>query len=84
VWSLGVLLYSLCFSQFPFEFEEEQLEAMFQTRSHPMVTFPRSSQVSEDLKDLLHCMLEVNAEDRISMEEIILHPWFEVFEENDS
>ena len=37
--------------------------------------YPELNDVSENLKDLLNKLLEVNPDKRISLDEILKHPW---------
>jgi len=72
VWCLGVVLYCLLSSQFPFDNDQRKL-IMFLGKQHPLPTF--SFPISESGKDLLTKMLTTDALTRITMEEIAIHPW---------
>jgi len=76
IWSLGVTLYALLFGCFPFGFDAKTAETMISTGRHPEVTFPES-EVSEEAIDLLSKMLQVDPDQRIDMESINAHPWFD-------
>ncbi|KAG0179207.1 hypothetical protein DFQ28_003172 [Apophysomyces sp. BC1034] len=77
VWALGVTLYCFIFGQCPFnavtEFE------LFDIIPTQTLKFPPPDEVgfdvSDDLKDLLHLLLTKNPEERISLEEVKVHPW---------
>ncbi|RCH95669.1 hypothetical protein CU098_000571, partial [Rhizopus stolonifer] len=77
VWALGVTLYCFVFGQCPFiaatEFE------LFDTIPTQPLTFPSKEQIGfdidSDLKDLLVKLLEKNPNDRITLDQVKVHPW---------
>ncbi len=82
VFSLGVILYSLLFSQLPFDFNERVNEVVHRKRSHPSLKFPEIDEeagvpfgVGENAQDLLKKMLEPDQKKRICLEDIAKHPW---------
>jgi serine/threonine protein kinase len=82
VFSLGVILFSMLFSQLPFDFKERVHEVVYRNRPHPSLKFPVRDeetniefQVNELAKDLLTKMLEPDPKNRISLEDIPKHPW---------
>jgi len=82
VFSLGVILFSLLFSQLPFDFKERVHETVYSNRPHPPLKFPFKDaetciefNVSDTAKDLLTKMMEPEQKKRISLEEIAKHPW---------
>jgi len=82
VFSLGVILYSILFSQLPFDFDERVNEVVYHRRSHPSIKFPTIDEdtgtpfcVSDNAKDLLKKMLESDQKKRICLEDIPKHPW---------
>ncbi|KAJ8324669.1 hypothetical protein QVD99_002689 [Batrachochytrium dendrobatidis] len=66
VWCTGILLYTMSFSCFPFRTTEDILTASFR---HPR--FKRSAA----LIDLIHCMLQVDAKKRYTIEQVLHHSW---------
>jgi len=65
IWCLGIILYALLTGGFPFQDERHTLEGKLR--------FPRC--VSTQAKDLIARMLNRNVNSRISLIEILEHPW---------
>eukprot|EP01117_Protostelium_nocturnum_P016856 TRINITY_DN6754_c0_g1_i1.p1 TRINITY_DN6754_c0_g1~~TRINITY_DN6754_c0_g1_i1.p1 ORF type:complete len:591 (+),score=192.21 TRINITY_DN6754_c0_g1_i1:86-1858(+) len=73
IWSLGIVFYSLVTEgEFPYEGINDIL-------TKKLLTFPES--LSEDCKDLIQRMLERESKKRITVPDIISHPWFKRLEE---
>ncbi|KAJ6255459.1 protein kinase [Anaeramoeba flamelloides] len=72
IWACGVILYVLLVGGLPFKNDNPNL-LMKQIISGKFYT-PNS--ISREAKDLLQRMLEVNPNERITLEEIQHHPWF--------
>lgn len=77
VWSLGVTLYAMMSARLPFngatQFDIQQ--------SIVRGAFFILENFSEDLKDLIRRMLEVNLVKRATIEDIMVHPWLKTEEE---
>ena len=71
IWSSGVVLYAMVTGFFPFRGVNE-------TQLHENILsglYPNPLDISEDLKDLLKRILNVNPKERITLEQILEHPW---------
>jgi len=64
-WSLGVLLYDMVCGEIPFKSKEKIMENE--------LTFKHD--VSDEVKDLIHQLLNATPEQRPSIEQISKHPW---------
>ena len=67
VWSLGLILYAMACGDTPFNTEEEIVRCR--------LTFPEDVPLSFELKDLIRLMLNVNPEQRPTLEEIAEFAW---------
>ena len=77
IWSLGVILYSLTFSQLPFENNFTNLDQLFNCILNEEPTYPILTRrnISNSLIDLISKMLEKNINKRIKLFEILNHDW---------
>ena len=76
IWSLGVLLYTMLFGNFPFRANSE--EKLFELISEGKVIFPNYVDVSDEVKKLLLKIIVIEPRKRMSLEDIINDPWFEI------
>jgi len=72
VWSLGAVLYTMLFGQFPFSADDRENEY----RHNPELNFPPSC-MPETVKDLLRRMLSVNPDERCSLADVMQHYWLQ-------
>lgn len=70
-WSLGVVLYAMLAATIPYKAQNMD-ELLSVIRSTPL-TFPPS--MSEKAQDLISGLLTINPYDRLSIPEILEHPW---------
>eukprot|EP00882_Tetradesmus_deserticola_P006747 GHRQ01007102.1.p1 GENE.GHRQ01007102.1~~GHRQ01007102.1.p1 ORF type:complete len:413 (+),score=168.08 GHRQ01007102.1:275-1513(+) len=87
VWAAGVLLFVMLLGMFPFEMEDEnyvntaglysiwiqQIRTSWQESPHNNSAV---SKLTRDCRDLLDKMFDVNQDSRITIDDIIRHPWF--------
>lgn len=73
VWALGVTLYCLVFGRCPFEAETEY--ELFKLIPTQPLEFPADIEIEDDLRDLLCKLLTKDFEQRITLEQVRLHPW---------
>jgi len=73
IWSLGVLLYTMIFGNFPFRAKKE--EKLFELITEANLTFPKDIEVSDEVKNLISKMMVIKPSKRISLESILEDPW---------
>ncbi|OHT11336.1 hypothetical protein TRFO_19212 [Tritrichomonas foetus] len=73
VWSLGVVLYSLVYRTFPFN--SSNIQQLYHKILFDEPTFDSNVNVSHQLIDLISRMLDKNFDTRITLQEIIVHPF---------
>jgi serine/threonine protein kinase len=76
IWALGVILYKILVKRFPFKSEKSNKETCKQI-SKKEITFKITDEMklSKEAKHLISMLLQKNKDKRISMREIISHPW---------
>eukprot|EP01026_Neomeris_dumetosa_P014067 TRINITY_DN1502_c0_g1_i1.p1 TRINITY_DN1502_c0_g1~~TRINITY_DN1502_c0_g1_i1.p1 ORF type:complete len:458 (-),score=36.87 TRINITY_DN1502_c0_g1_i1:1209-2378(-) len=83
VWSCGTMLYAMLFRKFPFQstknaiqqFDKQQLqEEIFHQILEAELVIPDN--ISSDCQHLLTQMMDRNPNTRISVSEVMRHPWF--------
>lgn len=73
VWALGILLYTIVYKENPFYSIDEIMDRDLRV---PYV-------MSEDSIDLIRCMLNRDTEARLTIEQVMEHPWCVDAEESD-
>lgn len=71
VWSLGVILFTLVFAEYPFH--ATSLPEIYEKILAGKFEFP--AEVSEDLGNLMQGMMKTESCERLTMDEISEHPW---------
>lgn len=72
IWSLGVILYTLVCGYLPFDDDSERV--VLQKILKLELNIPEF--LSAEAKDLIASLLKLDPKDRLTMDEIALHPWF--------
>jgi len=80
IWSLGVILYVMVFSTYPFN--NTSMYSMYEAIIAGKLEFPTA--ISNDLQDLLKGLMKVNLKDRLTIDQIENHPWMKSQEENNN
>jgi serine/threonine protein kinase len=75
IWSCGVILYAMVTGRLPFD--DDNLQRLLLKVQAGQFHLP--SDLPDDLRDLIKKMLTVDPEERITLEEIKAHPWFNMF-----
>jgi len=82
VWSCGVVLYVMLTCRYPFKKDHSATGASSITEAHSLVrrtmnnVFDSVPNVSKDCNELLRKMLHSDPTTRISIEDLMKHPWF--------
>lgn len=71
VWSLGVMLFQMVAGRLPFS-EVNQSETLTKIMDG---SYEMPEEISADLQDLLSRMIVVDPKDRITVDEVLAHPW---------
>lgn len=74
IWSIGILLYLTITGEFPFA--ESSIPLLISKICNEELAFPDDVDISDELKDLIQCLLRKNPAERIDIDSILQHPWF--------
>jgi len=74
-WSLGVLLYETLIGMPPFSGDDR--EETYENISSLNYSFPASPAISSSAKELISMLLRQNPAQRLSMQDVLLHPWIQ-------
>ncbi|GLC37612.1 hypothetical protein PLESTB_001667900 [Pleodorina starrii] len=83
IWSCGVMLYVMFYGRYPFEVpagaampKATEILSMLDNMVRQKYELPAKVEVSEPGKDLLKKMLLPDPKERITLEDVMKHPWF--------
>uniref|UniRef100_A0A7S1CUB7 Protein kinase domain-containing protein n=1 Tax=Picochlorum oklahomense TaxID=249345 RepID=A0A7S1CUB7_9CHLO len=84
VWSAGVMLYTMLFARYPFERPEDKTLRPHERTNKVLMrilkvdyVIPERPALSDEAKDLIQKILVKNPKERLSLEQIQNHPWFQ-------
>ena len=78
VWSFGVVLYLMATGRLPYQGQDQT--ATSNRILHDELRFPRSVDVSPQLESLIRACMKKDPTDRLSIDQVIGHPFFTDFE----
>lgn len=80
MWSMGCLLFNLLYKAHPF-LENDDMDDNDTIRNivKCKYVFPERPEVSDELKDMIRSMLELDSKKRISSKQLYYHPWINKF-----
>ena len=76
VWSMGVILYTLLIGSFPFAHDDQQTLFRLICSGKMDTTQPEWNHISDEVKDLLRGLLDVNPLTRLTAADALNHTWF--------
>lgn len=78
-WSLGIMIYRMLSGEYPFNSMGGETE-LFKTIMQGKFTFSENwDHISEEAKDLVYNLLDLDPDNRFTMSEIKEHPWMNMF-----
>ena len=75
LWSLGIMIYQLCFKEIPF-YGKKLNEIKNEIANYKQFKKLKHEHYDKNLQDLIYCLLEIDDNKRISWEEYFNHPFF--------
>ena len=78
-WSVGIILYMFLVGKAPFDgLNNEEIMNSIKTKEYDADN-EKLNQFSEEVRDFLKCLLNKNAEERLSVKQALNHQWFKKF-----
>lgn len=78
IFSLGVLLFAITIGNFPFHrtsYSDEKYKFIIKKKYERFWEFFDSIEISEEFKDLINNLICITPSQRLSIEQILAHPW---------
>ncbi|KAM3936707.1 testis-specific serine/threonine-protein kinase 1-like [Leptodactylus fuscus] len=75
IWSLGVILFIMVSGSMPYD--DSNIKKMLRVQKQHSINFPRSSDLTSDCKDIIHCMLQPDVNQRLTIDGILNHRWLQ-------
>ena len=78
IFSLGVFLFVITIGQFPFEkttYSDEKYKHIIKGRFSKFWEFFNYIDISDEFKDLINSLINLNPSKRLAIDEILSHPW---------
>ncbi|GME80043.1 unnamed protein product [Ambrosiozyma monospora] len=75
VWAVGIMMHALLFGKPPFQAKDVQV--IYERIKKNEYGFPEESTVSEEARDLITDILCTNPAERLTLDEILEHEWFQ-------
>ncbi|KAJ8309428.1 hypothetical protein KUTeg_014302 [Tegillarca granosa] len=76
IWSMGVVLYIMVCASMPYD--DSNIKKMVKDQLERKVAFSKTKNISDNCKDLIHKILEVNVKKRLPITSMLEHPWLQV------
>jgi calcium-dependent protein kinase len=83
VWSIGVILYILICGRPPFDGLTESEILSYIAKGEYSMDSEIWDDVSQEVKELVHLMLEKDPQKRISANDALQHPWFKIVNQDE-
>ncbi|OHT02113.1 CAMK family protein kinase [Tritrichomonas foetus] len=81
VWSFGIILFYMITGELPFY--DLELNELFNSICQLSPIIPSHLKISDQLVDLIRMMLNKNPQERITLEQIKIHPWISEYFKDD-